>query len=167
LQASNNNTGGSELEVEEIPDADSVSRCSYAVDGVELDPASTLQFSSQNKPPRCESAYWRKYAPHASDVAERGIRNMEPGNKRRVAKGQKPWDYAGARTGRVADLRVIRTQRGFAFTVEHVPEEGDRAHAHLTLIKVDPNGPEPNRADKSELVDALLAVMPFESYPPL
>jgi hypothetical protein len=165
LQAANNNPGAAELEVEEIPAADQVSRCCFAVEGVDLDPATNLQFSSKNKPPRCESAYWRKYAPLPSDMAERGARIMVPGNKRREAKGDKPMEYVGARTGRVGDIRSIQTQRGYAFAVEHVPEEGDRAHSHITLVKLNQNGPEPKPADKSELVNALLAAMPFEPYP--
>lgn len=119
---------------ENIPDGDSVSRCCFSSEGVPLDPESDLQFptSKANKKLRDpESAIWRKYAPLAADVHARGKLLQDIKNARR-AENQR-LTYMGAISGIVEPIRAIQTERGYAIDVTHYVEDGDQAHAHLTI----------------------------------
>ena len=153
-----------QADIEFIPPTDMVSRCCYAVPGVTLDPATDFPFERDRRKIRCESVIWRKYAPRIEDVATRGLKVLHEMNIRRASKNPPETlkEYVGARTGIVGDIRSIQSQRGFCIAVEHLPDNGDLAHAHMTINKIDPAGRNLEPTDKTELVDALLDVMPLE-----
>jgi hypothetical protein len=112
---------------EPIPDDDQVSRAYFEIPD-EVDPESQFPFTYKSNE-RAESVFWRKYAPTISEVHERGCRLEKIKNARRT----KALKYIGSRSALVAAIRQIKSGRGHKFKVIHVPEDGDRAHAHICI----------------------------------
>lgn len=119
-----------DYEIEPIPNEDSVSRGCNLPPGIA--PESLFPFSSSSE--WTESVYWRKYAQTTESVHERGCKRAEISNERRAQKGQLLLKYIGAKTAGVGAIRHLKTDRGFSITVEHFPENCDRAHAHLCIV---------------------------------
>ena len=142
-------------EVELIPDEDSVSRGCDLPPG--MDPESVFPFSSDpTTGEKEESVYWRKYADTIESVHARGCQRIELTNKRRVLNGQVPRVYIGAITASVGAIRHIKTQRGFSLMVNHLPEDGERAHTHICVLEPSDAGKVRLKAnDRRELVHKL------------
>ena len=127
-------------EIEPIPDEDSISRGCYLPNGI--DPESIFPFPSNKiTGERAESVYWRKYARTIESVHERGCKRADIINERHSKKEQVFLEYIGAITALVGTIRHIKTERGFSVAVNHLPEDGDRAHTHICVS-------EPTGADR-------------------
>lgn len=128
------NDQSEDYEIEPIPDEDSVSRGCYLPTGI--DPESIFSFQSDKTTgEKAESVYWRKYAETIESVHARGCERVDITKKPRVDRGHAPLEYLGAITALVGKIRHIKTDRGFGVTVIHVPEDGDRAHAHICVLE--------------------------------
>jgi len=75
-----------------------------------------------------ESVVWRKYAPSIADAHALGC------HKQKVDRDAgKNCTYFGALTGRVEEVRRIRSKTGARFQVLHVPVEGNY-HAEISYL---------------------------------
>jgi hypothetical protein len=121
-------------EIEEIPDEDFVSRGCFSPPGVA--PETFFPFQKpRGSNERAESVYWRKYASNIESVHERGCARMKRLNSR---EDKPPTEYLGARSALVKSIRDIKTERaGLTIAVEHLPDDGDRSHAHMSIIDAD------------------------------
>lgn len=146
-------------QIEAIGDTESVSRAYFALPG-ELAPESHFQFIyDKDRDERAESVYWRRYAPSINDVHERGCSLQA----KWIGTGSKQI-YEGARTAVVERIRSIRSERGHRFEVIHYPQDSDRAHAHVAIVRASGKVQGLNKNDKLELV-RLIAVC-FTNFEP-
>ncbi len=139
------------MEVEEIPDADTVSRL------VEFprtyDPANKLILDAVFQFPNneAESVIWRKYAPSDADVHHLGCAWETSKQKRNP-----DMRYVGFISAEVGAIRDIRSAKGHGFTVVHQPEEGVH-HAGIVYAPA-PGTPSLSKGEKGELKIALRGV---------
>lgn len=139
--------------VEEIPDADRISRACFELSAL-IDPESSFKFERDQRGDRIESVFWRKYAVLISDVHARGCRIEQQKNIRLSGQGKPLKKYSGATTAGVGSVRTISTERGFRFSVVHFPESGDMAHSHIGIL-APPAFAKPKANDMRELIRML------------
>lgn len=150
-------TGEAKSESEVISDDESLSRGFWT----DPDPLTQLQFAFENGE-RSESFIWRKYALSMDLVHARGCNREKNKNEALASSSGKTKTYAGAGTVRVSELRPI-VSRGYFFRVAHVPEDGDVAHVHVTMINAaggsTQNMPKNDRLEmKRRLLERLLPI---------
>lgn len=123
---------GNEPTVEEIPDADSVSRLidfphKYTEER-ELIWDSIFAFPKSKGKYTGESVNWSKYCASEDEIHALGCAWQ-------LAKCERVPDmrYVGFMVAVVGDIRQIQTRRGHAFEVIHAPEEG-RHHAEIRYL---------------------------------
>lgn len=127
---------------ETIPDPDMVSRLLFDPgmrnEDKDLFWENIFQFPSNAG--NCESVVWRKYAVAIENVHAIGCEKQKSDR----SKGRDKSAYFGGLTGRVGDIRAIRSAGGIVFTVLHVPDEGVY-HAHIGF------SPGSKKTDRSEM----------------
>lgn len=131
-------------QIEEIPDADAVSR--------QLDSplmydefkgviwSTAFMFSEP-----VESLVWRKYKVAINEVHDLGC-----GRQANVRQRKPLWTYIGAITTTAGQIRAIRTARGHGLAVAHRPEEDQGTyHAEVELLPLE--GQKIRSNDRAEL----------------
>lgn len=115
------------LEVEEIPNRDSVSRLIFNPPmGPDLKNLIwTEAFSFQGDNNYCESIVWRKYVPDIKSLHFLGCKR-----ERIFQYNGKDKFYCGSITAEVMAIRRHKNPNGHGFCVVHVPSEG-QLHAHI------------------------------------
>jgi hypothetical protein len=121
---------GGDFEIEVIPDGDDVSRHIFRPhkyrepDGVIWETAFIFDQG-------VESVVWRKYAPKIPDVHEFGLHQQR---RKLEARPDANYAYVGALTASVANVRSIRTARGFQCKVRHDPSNAQgQQHAEVSV----------------------------------
>ncbi|QHP70452.1 hypothetical protein EI171_26075 [Bradyrhizobium sp. LCT2] len=89
---------------------------------------------------QCESVLWRAKAPTIDEVHSSGCAKQASDR----AKGKDRSTYFGSITGKVSDIRSLKSATGACLTVEHAPDEG-KSHAHIGF------SPGTKKNDRSEL----------------
>lgn len=145
-----------ELNIEEIPDGDTVAKSIFFPKDFntlrELIWESLFQFptNKETNKPYGESVIWEKYAATTTDKHSIGLLIAE--NRREKNPN---CSYEGYTTSLTQIIRQIQNSNGHGFDVEHKPEEGIY-HAEI-LYKVDPDK-ELKKSDKTELKGYLTKV---------
>ena len=128
---------------EVIPDADDLSRHLYSPFmgkiGGDLVWDNVFMFPSKGN--YCESFIWRKYV-----ITIAGVHSLGCDKEFRDKAKGKNSTYIGALTGRVSEVRKLKSKGGAKFKVAHIPFEGI-FHVHISFE----NGPNLEKSDKTEL----------------
>ena len=134
--------------VEQIPDADQVSRHvdhpHKITDGGELLWQHIFLFSSG-----VESVVWRRYCPTIEEVHRLGCANQDA--KRALGRAA---TYKGAITSVVEQIRALKSAKGHGFRVEHRPENDQGIHhaeIELAFNAGLAEGAKPPKSEVSEL----------------
>lgn len=130
------------MAAEIIPDSDMVSRLLFEPtmrkEDLDLFWENIFQFPSNQG--QCESVIWRAKAPTIEEINAFGCAKQKSDRD----KGRDRSTYFGSITGKVGEIKALKSASGASLTVEHAPDEGE-AHAHIGF------SPGAKKNDRNEL----------------